>query len=143
MSPRQNWDSSTPSLSPASVPLPPVQRGGGTLSAGEGLGESQFRRLEKSLALCLLCAPADPCKHGRDSNLGRGMQARYSYCTWQCQTHSSNVSKNDTEPCLEKKNPKIHCQMLLLLPVQPTQMARTPSGVVIDMLAVPSPPTLT
>jgi len=23
--------------------------------AGEGLGESQFRRLEKSLALCLLC----------------------------------------------------------------------------------------
>ncbi len=32
----------------------PQNRGGSTL-AGEGLGESQFRRLEKSLALCLLC----------------------------------------------------------------------------------------
>jgi hypothetical protein len=32
------------------------QRGGGAHSpAGKGLGESQFRRLEKSLALCLLC----------------------------------------------------------------------------------------
>jgi hypothetical protein len=30
--------------------------GGGSFSpAGEGLGESQFQRLEKSLALCLLC----------------------------------------------------------------------------------------
>ncbi len=39
-------------LSSASVPIPPEP--GGT-RAGEGLGESQFRRLEKSLALCLLC----------------------------------------------------------------------------------------
>jgi len=43
-------------LSPASVPLPPEPKGGGVHSpAGEGLGESQFRRLEKSLALSLLC----------------------------------------------------------------------------------------
>jgi hypothetical protein len=38
-----------PPLSPASVPLP--QNGGGAHSpAGEGLGESQFRRLEKKLS---------------------------------------------------------------------------------------------
>ncbi len=56
MSSRRNWDSLTP-LSPASVSLPTEQKGGGAnSSAGEGLGESQFRRLEKSLALCLLCA---------------------------------------------------------------------------------------
>ncbi len=36
-------------LSPASVPLPP-EAGGGHSPAGEGLGESQFRRLEKKLS---------------------------------------------------------------------------------------------
>ncbi len=55
MSPRQNWDSPTSTLSPASVPLPPEPRGGTDSPAGEGLGESQFRRLEKCLSLCLLC----------------------------------------------------------------------------------------
>jgi hypothetical protein len=41
-----------PLLSPASVPLPPNQRGGqwAHSPAGEGLGESQFRRLEKKLS---------------------------------------------------------------------------------------------
>ncbi len=44
-----------PPLSPASVPLPRAPRGWGAHStAGEGLGESKFRRLKKSLALCLL-----------------------------------------------------------------------------------------
>ncbi len=40
-------------LTPASVPLPPCRtKGAGAHSpAGEGLGESQFRRLEKSLSL--------------------------------------------------------------------------------------------
>jgi hypothetical protein len=33
----------------------PKGGGGGHSPAGEGLGESQFRRLEKCLALCLLC----------------------------------------------------------------------------------------
>jgi hypothetical protein len=33
----------------ASVPLPPDQRVGGKVSAAEGVGESQFRRLEKRL----------------------------------------------------------------------------------------------
>ncbi len=38
-------------LSPASVPPPPQNRGGGTQSpAGGGLGESQFRQLEKKLS---------------------------------------------------------------------------------------------
>jgi hypothetical protein len=43
---------SHPPLSPASVPLPPEPKGGrGTHSpAGEGLGESQFQRLEKKLS---------------------------------------------------------------------------------------------
>jgi hypothetical protein len=46
-------------LSLASVPLPPEPEGGGGGAhspAGEGFGESQFRRLEKKLStLCLLC----------------------------------------------------------------------------------------
>jgi hypothetical protein len=47
-------------LSPPCVPLPPNQRGVAHSPAGEGVGESRFRRLEKSLALCLLCG-----LHGR------------------------------------------------------------------------------
>jgi hypothetical protein len=43
-----------PPLSPASVPLPPERKGGGGggeahSRAGEGLGESQFQRLEEKL----------------------------------------------------------------------------------------------
>jgi hypothetical protein len=46
----------------ASVPLPSEPEGGGAHSpAGEGLGLSQFRRLEKSLVLCPLCDVAHPC----------------------------------------------------------------------------------
>jgi hypothetical protein len=53
MSPRRNWDSPTPYLARECAP---GTKGWGAFSpAGEGLGESQFRRLEKSLALCLLC----------------------------------------------------------------------------------------
>ncbi len=50
--PRRNWDSPTPStLSPASVPLPPGTKGREAHSpAGEGFGESHFRRLEKKLS---------------------------------------------------------------------------------------------
>ncbi len=47
-------------LSPASVPLPPVPKGGGGAHspADEGSGESQFRRLEKKLStLPTLCFP--------------------------------------------------------------------------------------
>jgi hypothetical protein len=39
-----------PPLSPASVPLPRYHEGGTYSPAGEGLGESQFRRLEKKLS---------------------------------------------------------------------------------------------
>jgi hypothetical protein len=56
LSPRPNWDSPTPSLASECVP-PPEQKGGGTHShADEGLGESQFGRLEKKpRTLSTLC----------------------------------------------------------------------------------------
>jgi hypothetical protein len=55
MYPRRIRDSTTPSLASECAP-PPGTKGGAHSPAGEELGESQFRRLEKSLALCLLCA---------------------------------------------------------------------------------------
>jgi hypothetical protein len=56
MSPRWNWDSPTP-LAASECALPPGPKGGGRHSpAAKGVGESQFQRLEKRLALCLLCA---------------------------------------------------------------------------------------
>ncbi len=51
MSPRRNWDSPNPS--PANeCALPPVPKGGGGAHslAAKGVGESQFRRLEKKLS---------------------------------------------------------------------------------------------
>jgi hypothetical protein len=55
MSPRWNWDSPTP-LAASECALPPYQRVGGAHSpAAKGVGESQIQRLEKRLALCLLC----------------------------------------------------------------------------------------
>jgi len=57
MSPRWNWDSPTP-LAASECALPPGPKGGGAHSpAAKGVGESQFQRLEKRLALCLLCVP--------------------------------------------------------------------------------------
>jgi hypothetical protein len=57
MSSRRNWDSPTPSL--ASECAPPPRTGGGGRAhspTGEGLGESQFRRLVKKLrTLPTLC----------------------------------------------------------------------------------------
>jgi hypothetical protein len=57
MSPRWNWDSPTP-LAASEFALPPLPKGGGGAHspAAKGVGESQFQRLEKRLALCLLCA---------------------------------------------------------------------------------------
>jgi hypothetical protein len=58
MSPRWNWDSPTP-LAASECALPPGPKGGGggaQSPAAKGVGESQFQRLEKRLALCLLCA---------------------------------------------------------------------------------------
>jgi hypothetical protein len=47
MSPRRNWDSPKPSLASGCGP-PPDQRVGGAHSpAAKGVGEFQFRRLEK------------------------------------------------------------------------------------------------
>jgi hypothetical protein len=58
MSPRRNWDSPTPSLASECAPTPGAKGGGAHSPSGEGLGESQFRRLEKRSALCLLCGTA-------------------------------------------------------------------------------------
>jgi hypothetical protein len=56
VSPRWHWDSPTP-LAASECALPPGPKGGGAHSpAAKGVGESQFQRLEKRLALCLLCA---------------------------------------------------------------------------------------
>jgi hypothetical protein len=55
MSPRRNWDSPNPSLASECASTPGNKGGGHNSLAGEGLGESQFPRLEKTLALCLLC----------------------------------------------------------------------------------------
>jgi hypothetical protein len=56
MSPRRNYDSPTPSLA-SECASPLGTRGCSHSPADEGLGESQFRRLEKKLstlpALCL------------------------------------------------------------------------------------------
>ncbi len=58
MSPRWNWDSPTP-LAASECALPPGPKGGGAHSpAAKGVGESQFQRLDKRLALCLLCGKA-------------------------------------------------------------------------------------
>jgi hypothetical protein len=47
-----------PPLSPVNVPLPPEPKGvGDTLRAGEGLGESQFQRLEKKLITSAFLCP--------------------------------------------------------------------------------------
>ncbi len=55
MSPRWNWDSPTP-LAASECVLPTGPKGGGAHSpAAKGVGESQFQRLEKRVALCLLC----------------------------------------------------------------------------------------
>ncbi len=55
MSPRWDWDSPTP-LAASERALPPGPKVGEAHSpAAKGVGESQFQRLKKRLALCLLC----------------------------------------------------------------------------------------
>jgi hypothetical protein len=55
MSPRRNWDSPNP-FAASECALPPWPKGGGAHPpAPKGVGEFQFRRWRKSLALCLLC----------------------------------------------------------------------------------------
>ncbi len=57
MSPRRNWDCPTPSLASECAPPPGTKGGGAHSPAGEGLGESPFRRLEKKLStLPTLCS---------------------------------------------------------------------------------------
>ncbi len=56
MSPRRLWDSPTPSL-PSDCAPSPGTKGRGTLACGWGVGESQFRRLEKKLSTLLSLWP--------------------------------------------------------------------------------------
>ncbi len=59
-------------------PLLPEPGGGGAHSlAGEGLGDSQFRRLEKSLALCQLC--------------DRGTRNAYGNQWWRCAIYCKDI----------------------------------------------------
>jgi hypothetical protein len=56
MSRFRNWDSHNPSLASECAPLPRSGGRGAHSPAGEGLGEFQFRRLEKKLStLPTLC----------------------------------------------------------------------------------------
>ncbi len=64
-----------PPLSPASVTLPPEPGGGAHSPAGEGLGESQFRRLEKKLSTGTYCLI-----WGRPSPVGWACRERPSRC---------------------------------------------------------------
>ncbi len=50
MSPRQNWGLSHPLSRQRVCPTPPTKGEKGTLACGLGVGESQFRRLEKKLS---------------------------------------------------------------------------------------------
>jgi hypothetical protein len=62
MSPRRNWDSPNP-FAAGECALPPGPKGGGAHPpVPKGVGEFQFRRWRKSLALCLLCAALGPGK---------------------------------------------------------------------------------
>jgi hypothetical protein len=56
MSPRWNWDSPNPSLASECAPPRGTTGGGAHSPVGDGLGESQFQRLEKKLStLPTLC----------------------------------------------------------------------------------------
>jgi hypothetical protein len=77
MSPRRNWDSPNPSLT-SEFAHPPRTGGRGAHSpAGEGLGESQFRRLKKKLStlptlyVFSTAQQVQPLLYMVDSNLGR------------------------------------------------------------------------
>ncbi len=57
MSSRRKWDSPNSSLASECAPPPRIKGGGGALACGRGVGESQFRRLEKKLStLPTLCS---------------------------------------------------------------------------------------
>ncbi len=56
MSPRQNWDSPTPSLASECAPSPRTKGRGHTRLRAMGWGSPNSDDWRKSLALCLLCA---------------------------------------------------------------------------------------
>ncbi len=60
MSPRRNWDSPTPSISPASVPLSPDPKGGSTLAQGWGVGGVPIPATGENLSKLYLLRGQDP-----------------------------------------------------------------------------------
>ncbi len=86
------------SLASECAPPPGTKGGGGALSpVGEGLGESQFRRLEKSLALCLLCGFA-LLFMSSDKKLGdRGVREGGSVTAFVCEHHYSTINSHPLE----------------------------------------------
>jgi hypothetical protein len=85
MSPRWNWDSPTP-LAASECALPPGPKGGGAhLPATKGVGESQLQRLEKRLALSLLCGAG-----------GEG-ENPWGEIVIEGSSHSRNVTNRDGE----------------------------------------------
>jgi hypothetical protein len=63
MSPRRNWDSHTHSLARECTPPPGRGKGVAHSPAGEGLGESQFRRLEKKLSTLSTLHLSEQCDY--------------------------------------------------------------------------------
>ncbi len=89
MSPRQNWDSPTP-LAANECALPPGPKGGGAHSpAAKGVGESQFQRLEKRLALCLLCGRTT--YNRKVSAPPLGIEALRMQNLWECIAEAKKV----------------------------------------------------
>jgi len=92
-------------LSQASVPsLPPDQRVGGTLPAAQGVGESQFRRLEKKLSTqhtlwCHPCSPRNRTNPNRDEHA-----KRWTVKLKERQRKGKAIKEEIiTQPLLEKK----------------------------------------
>ncbi len=73
MSPRRNWDSGYTPF-PTSESVPPEPKGEEAYSpAGEGMGESQFRRLEKKLSTLSTLRVDGKLKEGKGGGWGGGL----------------------------------------------------------------------
>ncbi len=106
MSPRRNWDSPTP-LAAGECSLPPGPMGGGTHPpAAKGVGETQFRRLEKKLStLPTLCLPPSLSTGSAPFALNSLPYAKKSSrCYWQqsyADEHSSCYEQLTNTTCYE------------------------------------------
>ncbi len=108
MSPRWNWDSPT-ALAASECALPPGPKGGGANSpVAKGVGESQFQRLEKRLALCLLCVFNDQTDQGDETDgfegegiRGEGIWEGGYEASIHCWRLTSETSRFTVPPAVE------------------------------------------